>query len=164
MPFTPIHFGFGALGKAVAPRHFSFQAFVVSQVLIDIEPGFGLLTGAAVLHGTTHTLPGALAIAGATLGSFALWQRFASKRYFSLGHGISHLRVGASALIGTMSHIALDSMMHADMPLSRTLGVTLHNLAGAGPEMLCQGAAALAGTVAVFRHGYRTLRRHPPIR
>jgi hypothetical protein len=35
MPFTPFHFGPGALLKSIFPRSVSLSAFVASQVLID---------------------------------------------------------------------------------------------------------------------------------
>ena len=41
MPFTPFHFGPGALLKAAAPRHVSLIAFCAAQVLtqIPVTPG-----------------------------------------------------------------------------------------------------------------------------
>ncbi len=52
MPFTPFHLGLGALVKSVTPnKAFSFQVFLLSQVLIDIQPGLGLFLGWNELHG-----------------------------------------------------------------------------------------------------------------
>ena len=162
MPFTPFHLGVGALAKAVAPRQFSFQAFAASQVFMDIEPGIGMLTGAAVLHGPSHTFPGAAVMAAATVGAFALWQRFASKRLFSLGHGIPLPMVAVSAAIGTTTHVALDAMMHADMALATSLGRQLNDATGVGPEVLCVGAAFLASLIAVLRYARQTWRTLRP--
>ncbi|MFZ6876076.1 hypothetical protein ACO0LF_28780 [Undibacterium sp. Di27W] len=39
MPFTPFHFGCGALAKTVAPKEFSFVAFAIAQIAMAIEPG-----------------------------------------------------------------------------------------------------------------------------
>lgn len=55
MPFTPFHMGAGLALKAVAGRHFSVLTFGIAQVAMDIEPLVGMLRGAAVLHGPTHT-------------------------------------------------------------------------------------------------------------
>ena len=62
MPFTPFHLGPGLVFKAIGGRHFSFMVFGGAQVLIDIEPGLGLVLGWPVLHGWTHTFAGAAAI------------------------------------------------------------------------------------------------------
>lgn len=44
-------------------RYFSLTSFGVAQVAMDIEPGVGMLTGADVLHGSSHTILDALVIA-----------------------------------------------------------------------------------------------------
>jgi hypothetical protein len=44
-------------------RNISVITFGIAQVAMDIEPGVGMLTGADVLHGPTHTILGALVIA-----------------------------------------------------------------------------------------------------
>jgi hypothetical protein len=59
MPFTPIHFGPGVLVKAAAPARFSFTAFVLANVVIDLEPLCHIVRGDSPLHGTLHSLVGA---------------------------------------------------------------------------------------------------------
>ena len=77
MPFTPFHMGAGLALKAMAGRHFSVLTFGMAQVAMDIEPLVGMLRGAALLHGPTHTYLGAVPIALATaalaIASSALW-------------------------------------------------------------------------------------------
>jgi hypothetical protein len=119
MPFTPYHFGAGALAKSIAPRHFSFTAFAVSNVLIDVEPlvrMLGLLDD-TILHGPTHTFPGAVVIAAVTLPAIRLWDRAAAAlRLTGLRPPtVPTWMVLTSALVGTVSHVILDGMMHADM-------------------------------------------------
>lgn len=119
MPFTPYHFGAGALAKSVAPRHFSFTAFAVSNVLIDVEPlvrMLGLLDD-TILHGPTHTFPGAVVIAALTLPAIRLWDRAAATLHLNSLRppAVPTWMVLTSALVGTVSHVILDSMMHADM-------------------------------------------------
>ena len=72
MPFTPFHMGAGLALKAVAGRHFSVLTFGMAQVAMDIEPLVGMLRGAALLHGPTHTYLGAVPIALAT-AALAPW-------------------------------------------------------------------------------------------
>lgn len=50
MPITPFHFGPGAAIHALAPKQVSFLAFCVSNILIDIEPLYFMLTDQYPLH------------------------------------------------------------------------------------------------------------------
>ena len=115
MPFTPYHFGAGALFKGLGGRRFSFLIFAGSQVLIDLEPAYRMIVGDAILHGPTHTLFGATLI-GAT--AMLLGKPIAE---FTLRHmrhprwKISWSAAGAGAFAGTFSHLLLDGVMHHDM-------------------------------------------------
>ena len=115
MPVTPFHMGPALLAKAAAPRRFSLVIFGVSQVVIDVEPLVGLFTGAAVLHGFSHTLTGATLIAIAS----ALAGRSLCERVLGLLNGrptlIGTTAAWSGAFVGTYSHLVLDGMMHYDM-------------------------------------------------
>ncbi|RYD89411.1 MAG: hydrolase [Sphingobacteriales bacterium] len=115
MPFTPIHLGAGLAAKAIGRRHFSLLIFAGSQVLMDIEPLLGIINGWPVLHGLSHTLGGAVILAmvatlvGKPLSQWLLrWRKLPVQ---SLTWNVALL----SALIGTLSHIGLDAIMHSDM-------------------------------------------------
>lgn len=126
MPITPFHLGPGAAVKAVAPRHFSFTVFAFSQVLIDLEPvGFFLVTGDPV-HPYLHTYVGATLVflaswwAGRPVGEWALrvwnaWLSPAQARWLAYEPRISGREAAIGAFIGAYSHVAIDSIMHADM-------------------------------------------------
>ena len=58
MPFTPFHFGAGALVHAVAPRRISFLAFCAANVLIDVEPLAHMLRREIPVHGFAHSVVG----------------------------------------------------------------------------------------------------------
>ena len=115
MPFTPFHLGPGAVFKAIGGRHFSFMIFGGSQVLIDLEPLVHMVRGDPVLHGPAHTFVGALGVAlvaavvGRPVSEFVL-QRLGA-RDASIGWTVA----GASALLGTWSHVVLDGFIHRDM-------------------------------------------------
>lgn len=126
MPMTPFHMGIAMLVKPAANTRFSVIAFGISQVLIDLEPALGMLVGAAVLHGPSHTVFGALLVAAASawitpLIAAPLLRRWnAEVTHYGLdwlneSPTFSKAAVWAGALFGTLSHIALDSLMHADM-------------------------------------------------
>lgn len=126
MPFTPFHMGPALLLKPILNRRFSLITFGVAQVLMDIEPGIGMLRDSGVLHGQSHTLAGAILIAlpaalvGRWLAPFLLrrWNKGV------VHHRLSHLQeiesiswpiAISSALFGTLSHLLLDALMHMDM-------------------------------------------------
>lgn len=115
MPFTPFHLGPGMALKALAGRHLSFMVFGGSQVLMDLEPLFGIIQGKATLHGLSHTVAGAAvigaaaAVSGKPISTWAL-------RTMNVPHsGLTWRCAWVSAYVGTFSHIGLDAVMHADM-------------------------------------------------
>ncbi len=103
MPLTPFHFGPGILIKPLAKK-FSLTAFIVSQIIIDLEPLWNILRKAPRLHGLFHTFLGALIPAFLTV----MVVRNILKRV-----PVSVLLF--SALIGVWSHVILDGIMHRDM-------------------------------------------------
>lgn len=125
MPVTPLHMGPAMVVKGVAGRHFSLIAFGIAQVVIDIEPAVGMLRGAQVLHGWTHTYLGAIVIGLAVLlvsrplGHAILrwWNAHLDPSLAWLGtrQPITRVAAASGAFLGTFSHVALDSLMHADL-------------------------------------------------
>lgn len=161
MPFTPYHFGAGALAKSIAPRHFSFTAFALSNVLIDVEPlvrMLGLLDD-TILHGPTHTFPGAVVIAALTLPAVRLWDRTAAAlRLTGLRPpAVATWMVLTSALVGTVSHVILDSWMHADMAehVARYPGLTKADIPPHQVELLCVELAQYALLIYLARLAWK---------
>lgn len=169
MPFTPFHMGAGLVAKAGLDKHMSLISFGVAQVAMDIEPGIGMLRGAAELHGWSHTLPGALVIATAVAPVSTLLVRPILGRW---NKEVAHYKLSwlcvderprwapcvVGAFVGTLSHIALDGLIHADMhPLAPLvsanplLGLIAHDSVYSGCAI-----AALLGTVAWFGRKWAT--------
>lgn len=161
MPFTPFHMGPAiAIKAAIGPR-FSVLSFGIAQVAMDIEPLIGMLRGATVLHGASHTYWAALVVAALVTvvappvcrPLLRRWNRECA--HYGMGWlqeppGWSPLAVAAGAFVGTLSHVALDSVMHADItplaPWSQANGLlglvsipTLH--------VLCTAAGVLGALV-----------------
>jgi hypothetical protein len=126
LPFTAFHLGPGIAVKALGGRQVSFLAFAFAQVAMDVEPLIGLQRGAEVLHGPTHNYLAAaiigLAVALLTppLGRPILraWNRWLTTR--RLTWLVSPEKLGLvpillGALLGTLSHVALDSFLYADI-------------------------------------------------
>src|SRR5262252_1352298 len=107
MPLTPYHFGPGAAIHAIAPRRISFLGFCVANVLTDVEPLYHILRGQHPIHGFFHTYLGATVTAAVTTAGFAAAR--AIRPQLRLGP------VAMGALIGTWSHVLLDSLMASDV-------------------------------------------------
>ncbi len=126
MPFTPLHMGPALVIKAAGGRHFSVLVFGIAQVAMDIEPLVGIMRGADVLHGWTHTYLGATLI-GIAVFLLApplcnrILRRWNQELEFHKLHWLRSpepvIRTAAAtgAFIGTYSHVLFDSIMHADL-------------------------------------------------
>ncbi len=126
MPFTPLHMGPGLVFKALGGRRFSVLTFGIAQVAMDIEPLVGILSGAEILHGATHTYLAALFIGLATAliappvcrPILRRWNRELSYYKFdwlTTPETFERWPVLVGALVGTFSHIFFDSFMHSEM-------------------------------------------------
>lgn len=165
MPFTPFHMGPGLALKAIGGRHFSLITFSLAQVVMDIEPLINLMRGAEVVHGSTHSYAAAVLIAAlVALASprisrpiLRAWNReiaFHRLGWLAAPESLETIPAITGAFAGTLSHVLLDSLMHADMaPLapwaaSNTLlglisNETLHQLC------VLAGALGLVGWLAM---------------
>ena len=126
MPITPLHFGPAIAGKAVAPKHFSVLAFALTQAIIDAEAGFYLLQGSWPIHRFLHSYLGATVVAVATvvLGRPLLGLAIRGWNRLLAGHlrvlpklrpDVPLAAVISGAVLGSYSHVLLDSFVHADM-------------------------------------------------
>lgn len=118
MPFTPIHMGPGILIKSVLQGSFSLMVFGWTQIVMDIQPLFVLLSGDGHLHGFSHTYMGATllaiisALTGKYLSQFGLWVLGIEDSFYTT---IKWWVVLLSAFVGSYSHVLLDSIMHSDV-------------------------------------------------
>ena len=118
--------GAALIAKPALNRNFSVITFGIAQIAMDIEPSVGLMTGADVLHGPTHTILGALVIAclvmliSPSICSYLLtkwnkevihykWPRLVQSE------AVPKAAVIIGAFFGTLSHVGLDSLMHHDI-------------------------------------------------
>jgi hypothetical protein len=124
MPITPFHFGPGYLVKSACRKRFSFFVFVLSQIIIDLEPLYNMITDKHPVHGRLHTFLGSLIVVGITVllakplakGISKFLKFFPTFRKNIDGIQDYHFRViWISAFVGGWSHVFLDSIMHLDM-------------------------------------------------
>jgi membrane-bound metal-dependent hydrolase YbcI (DUF457 family) len=161
LPFTPFHMGAALIVKPGLNRNFSVITFGIAQVAMDIEPGIGMFTGAEVLHGPTHTILGALVIAylvmliAPSICSYLQMKCNKEVIHYNLlrlvqSEAVTKTAVIIGALFGTLSHVALDSLMHHDiqplLPFSQgnpLMGLITHDEV----YQFC-GAAGVLGAIA----------------
>lgn len=164
MPFTPLHMGPGMLAKAVLQSSFSLMIFGWTQIVMDLQPLIAIVRGQGVLHGWTHSYAGALVIAvvasftGRGLIEIGL-------KYLTQLHSLFHIHTPlswwvcvSSALIGSLSHVLLDSFMHFDLqPFYPWLAANpfLYRLSIAGLHLLC----LISGVVGLLWYGTQHYRR-----
>ena len=112
--------------KAAGGRHFSVLVFGIAQVATDIEPLIGIIRGADVLHGWTHTYLGATLIGivvfllAPPLCNWILrrWNQeleFHKLHWLRSPEPVTRAAAATGAFIGTYSHVVFDSIMHTDM-------------------------------------------------
>ncbi len=104
--------------KFAGRRHFSFLVFASTQLLMDLEVAARMALGTPRLHGFSNTYLAALLVGAlATLAAKPLWDggaRLLSRLVRAPLPPLSWRAAALSAFVGTISHVFLDSVMHAD--------------------------------------------------
>ena len=152
--------------KAVAPRYFSFLIFGITQVAIDVEVAFLLITeDAPPYHGFLHTYLGATVVAllAVVIGrpllerALRLWNRLVRADRESLLWTEARVPLVAAisgAMIGGYSHVLLDSFLWSDMnpfaPLSDS-NAALNALSTLEVYALCLALGLLGGAALAAR-------------
>lgn len=169
--------GPGLALKACFQGGFSLMIFGWSQILMDLQPLFAVMTGIGELHGISHTYVGASVIAviavytGKPISEY-IFRRLRSElsefsiRFIAIPTTISFKIAFVSALIGVYSHVALDSLLYYDIkplfPFSDANGL-LNLLRGETVYWVC----IVLGVVGVFVYlvvRRRIMRRIPDAR
>lgn len=124
MPATPLHYGAAyIIGKA--GKKLVLPALVVGSMLPDLEPFVSILTGGYTApRGFMHSLLGAITIDLflTVLVTWRLYPKLASGIFKIEKEGVvEKCRFSAiliiSSLIGTLSHVLIDSLNHEYNPL-----------------------------------------------
>jgi len=157
VPITPFHLGPGALLTATTEA--SFTAFVVTNVVIDVESGYNLLTHRYPVHTFLHTFVGATIVAVATivvLCAIERWMRthrpFLQDQPTTRRADQSYVAIAGGAVAGSWSHVVLDGVMHAD---SRPLAPwsdenPFYRVIGLWPLHLACAACAVIAVVVIY--------------
>jgi len=132
VPLTPYHFGPGFFLGLVFFPFIDFTVVMIASVVPDLEPLAIIILGLPLpLHGFFHTYFGATIIS--LLLTICIWplRRYLTKiaSIFRLHQQSSFRHILPASLIGTYSHVLLDSFLYAEMnPLYPLLGNPFLNL------------------------------------
>jgi len=157
VPFTPFHFGPGGL-LAVATRcSVSFLAFCATNVLIDVESLYNMVTHQPRIHTFFHTYVGATLAATVVVLAFfpARWLATKLPRWPMLaGRGLPIKAIAIGSFLGAWSHVLFDSIMHSDItPLAPFSDE--NSLLGLVPLGVLHAGCLLAGLVALAWWSFR---------
>ena len=160
MPFTFYHLAAAAPAKALLKARFSVKLFFATQVAIDTEPLTGMLFGVEPIHGVFHTwagslIPAALAVlAWRVLADVSIWRLKIDR--------LSWPVLLTTAWYGAWTHVALDGLMHVDVPVWGRHSWTTTDVAEEMLVFMALTGAAIAvltyGVPAVARVGRRVWR------
>ncbi len=118
MPFTPYHFGPGLfLGMLLFP-FIDFSTVFIASVFIDIEPLAILIFGLPYpFHGFFHTYLGATILACVLTVGIYPFRRYLNilVSLFGLKQESSLRHIFPASIIGTYSHVLLDSFLYPEM-------------------------------------------------
>ena len=118
MPITPFHFGPGALVAVASRSSVSFLAFAATDVIIDVESLYNMVTAQPRIHTFFHTY------IGSTIAAALIVLAFLPCRWLALKLPAwpllrwRHLSIAAvvlGSLVGAWSHVLFDSVMHIDI-------------------------------------------------
>jgi membrane-bound metal-dependent hydrolase YbcI (DUF457 family) len=118
MPFTPFHFGVGAGLHAAAPERVSFIAFCATNVLVDFETLYYLLTGQFPLHRFFHSFVGVTIVIFVTIALAMFMLKLATRIELPNPFDwqkLTLLPVVIGSVLGGYSHVVLDGVMHPEI-------------------------------------------------
>ncbi len=132
MPFTPFHFGPALLIGMVLLSLVDISTLFIASVILDLEPLVVMLFNLPFpLHGILHTYLAAFIVAISL--AIVLWPFRGVLNAIVSGFGVQQESTFRSlllaSLLGTFSHIFLDSFLYAEMnPFYPLLGNPYFNL------------------------------------
>jgi membrane-bound metal-dependent hydrolase YbcI (DUF457 family) len=162
MPFTPYHFGPGLLLGVLLFPFVDFGTLIIASVILDIEPLVVIMFGLPFpLHGFFHTYLGATTVS--VVLAACIWpirnQLNSIVSLFILRQNSTLLNILPACLIGTYSHVFLDSFIYAEMnPFYPLLGNPFLGIIGSS---LVYSFCTFAGLVGVLLYVIRVFYLQP---
>ncbi len=117
MPFTPFHLGPAFLLGELFEKKVNLFSILLASIIVDVRATYCLFAGCRPLHGPFHTFLSATVIA------FLLsWLLFSQRQWLQkvtdklrIEQTYSSLSIIIGSLIGTWSHVLLDSFLYTDI-------------------------------------------------
>jgi len=117
MPFTPFHLGPAFLLGEMFEKRINLISILLGSIIIDVRATYCLFSGCRPLHGPFHTFLNATVIAlllSIFLFSQKEWlQKITDK--LRIEQTYSFISIATGTLIGTFSHVLLDSFLYMDI-------------------------------------------------
>ncbi|MHA1637578.1 MAG: hypothetical protein ACTSUB_06130 [Candidatus Thorarchaeota archaeon] len=118
MPFTPYHLGPTLLIGVIFFPFVDIIAILIGSIILDIEPFLLLTIGSGQpLHGISHTYLVATIVALLTTG--IIWALrgplYEILSIFRINQEPSIRKIGMSSILGTYSHVLMDSFLYTEM-------------------------------------------------
>lgn len=159
MPFTPFHLGPAFLLGELFEKKVNLISILLGSIIIDLRAGYCLFAGCRPLHGPLHTFLSATVIAF-LLAWFLFSQRNCLQKItdkLKIENTYSFMSLMTGAVIGTWSHVLLDSFLYTDIqPLwPLTVNPFLGLLNSGTIYVMC----TLSFLPAITIYGYRYLKR-----
>ncbi|MHA1966011.1 MAG: hypothetical protein ACW97G_15665 [Candidatus Thorarchaeota archaeon] len=118
MPFTPYHFGPALLTGVLLFPFIDFTTVMVASVILDLEPLAVIFFSLPMpLHAFFHTYLGATIVALILAIGIFPFRKYLNEivSFFGLKQESSFRYIIPASLIGTYSHVLLDSFLYAEM-------------------------------------------------
>ena len=118
MPLTPYHFGPAVLIAVLLFPFIDFTTLIVASVILDLEPLAVILLDLPMpLHAFFHTYLGATIVSFVLSACIYPFRKYLNQivSFFGLRQESSFRHILPAALIGTYSHVLLDSFLYVEM-------------------------------------------------
>lgn len=117
MPFTPFHLGPAILLGEVFEKRVNMAAIMLGSIIVDVRATYCFFEGCQPLHGPLHTYFGATFLALLVIIGIYYWENPIKKITLRLGfkQDYSLFSIIAGAILGTWSHVFLDSFLYMDI-------------------------------------------------
>jgi membrane-bound metal-dependent hydrolase YbcI (DUF457 family) len=117
MPLTPFHLGPAFFLGELFEKRVNLIPLLLGSIIIDVRAAYCLFSGCRPLHGPLHTFFSATLIA-----CMLAWLVFSQRQWlqkvterFRIIQTYSFTSILMGALIGTWSHVLLDSFLYTDI-------------------------------------------------
>jgi membrane-bound metal-dependent hydrolase YbcI (DUF457 family) len=161
MPFTPYHFGPALFIGVLLFPFIDLATIMVASVILDLEPLAVILFDLQMpLHAFFHTYLGATIVACVLSVLLYPFRKYLNEivSFFGLKQESSMRHIISASLIGTYSHVLLDSFLYSEMnPFFPLLGNPFVGLLGFG---FMYNLCVVLGLVGFFIYLLRVLLNH----